>query len=138
MRSILAFVFGFVLLGIGIGYGFNTTYLAVFGKTTTGVVIGWTKDHPSPDRFLQRRSYRYKYPQVRFTAPNGQVITFTDNHGDMSPPAKGAKVTVRYNPSRPGHAEIVSGIEPYFIPIACIIGGIFVVFQPLLPGIRRN
>ncbi len=137
MRSILAFIFGFILLGIGIGYAYNSAYLALFGTTTTGTVVGWTKDHPSPDRFLQRRSYRYSYPQVRFSTLTGQVITFTDNHGDMSPPAKGTTVVVRYIPARPNHAEMASGVQPYFIPIFCIIASICVLAQPMATVLRH-
>lgn len=135
-RTITALLFGFIVLGIGVGYAGNSLYLAAIGTTTTGTVVGWTKDHASPDLLLTSRSSSRHYPQIQFKTARGQLITFTDNHSERYPSAKGTQVSVRYNPANPRHAEIASGVSVWFVPIGAFVVSLGCIFQGLA-SIRR-
>ena len=126
---IILFILGAFFSAIGLALGiveFN------FGKRTArsdGKVIGFNNDG-------------VHYPVVSFTTARGETIEFQSSYGS-NPPAYdvGAGVRVKYDPKRPGMAEIDSVAKIMFFVLLFSgfgVSSVTIGFIPMLVRIARR
>lgn len=119
---------GPVLLALGLAMCTLGGYLARSlvslesnGQRAPGVVIGLVMPNPGTKGAVY-------YPQVSFTAANGQSVEFRDGTGSNPPSLRiGAAVTVLYRPGDPTHAMIDRGLLNALPPAAAMLFGALLI-----------
>lgn len=103
-------------------------------ETTTGEIIGY-------QTMLERHDgwHIYKYPKVSFVnKDSGEEVIGTSIYADKKEKSKvGQNVTIHYNKSKPKEIIIDSLTNIWYVPIASVAGGFFIIFVYMISYIFK-